>query len=82
MRKLVILFFAVTFCFATSIFVSVDTNAGTTCYTNAIGQIVCESDSGSSTWNENNDGSWSTNNARGTPTQTCTVNYLGQLVCN
>ena len=82
MKKTILLVSALTIFFGVQLLTSNKSEAGTTCETNAIGQIVCSSDSGSSTWSQSNTGAWETQDARGNTQQSCRTNAFGQFVCD
>ena len=55
--------------------------AGSTCYYNAYGQIVCKSDGRTETWTDQGYG-MTNQDARGNIQKVCRWNAYGQYVCN
>ena len=82
MKKTILIASALTIFFGVQLLTSNKSEAGTTCETNYLGQVVCSGDSGSQTWDQNATGSWETKDARGNTQQSCRTNAFGQFVCD
>ena len=82
MKKLTLTAIAFTIIFGVQLLIPNQSEAGTTCETNYLGQVVCSGDSGSQTWDQNATGSWETKDARGNTQQSCRTNAFGQFVCD
>ena len=82
MKKITLTAIAFTVIFGVQLLIPNQSEAGTTCETNYLGQVVCSSDSGSQTWDQNATGSWETKDARGNTQQSCRTNAFGQFVCD
>ena len=82
MKKITLTAIAFTIIFTVQLLIPNQSEAGTTCETNYLGQVVCSSDSGSQTWDQNATGSWETKDARGNTQQSCRTNAFGQFVCD
>jgi len=82
MKKITLTAIAFTIIFSVQLLIPNQSEAGTTCETNYLGQVVCSSDSGSQTWDQNATGSWETKDARGNTQQSCRTNAFGQFVCD
>ena len=82
MKKITLTAIAFTIIFGVQLLIPNQSEAGTTCETNYLGQVVCSSDSGSQTWDQNATGSWETKDARGNTQQSCRTNAFGQFVCD
>jgi hypothetical protein len=82
MKKTILIASALTIFFGVQLLTSNKSEAGTTCETNYLGQVVCSGDNGSQTWKQSNTGSWETQDARGNTQQSCRTNAFGQFVCD
>jgi len=82
MKKITLTAIAFAIIFGVQLLIPNQSEAGTTCETNYLGQVVCSSDSGSQTWDQNATGSWETKDARGNTQQSCRTNAFGQFVCD
>ena len=72
MRKIAMLMFLL----ITTLTFGSNAQAGTTCYTNHLGQVVCEGSDGTETWTDTGL-DWKSDSGR-----TCHMNNYGQFVCN
>ena len=82
MKKITLTAIAFTIIFGVQLLIPNQSEAGTTCETNYLGQVVCSGDNGSQTWKQSNTGSWETQDARGNTQQSCRTNAFGQFVCD